>query len=176
MRQRKKFEQALTLEERKIGSMKQVRRNDSDQWAMCRVWVAMLIIFSIDQITKYLVCAHLSSPRAIIKPFFYLERTANDGAAWNLFAGKRYLLVTISLCAMGAIFFFRKRLQLIYASRRWALGLLLGGIGGNLVDRLRLGVVIDFIDIHLPFYRWPTFNVADSAICIGVCILLFSRK
>jgi signal peptidase II len=96
----------------------------------------------------------------------------NDGAAWGIFSGHRLLLIVVSLCAAAGIIIFRKKLRITRRPRGIAFGLLLGGICGNLLDRLRLGAVVDFIDIHLPFYRWPTFNFADTAICLGVLILL----
>jgi signal peptidase II len=134
------------------------------------------ITLGFDQWTKFLASKYLHGPLTLVGSFLYLNQTANDGAAWGIFAGKRLFLITISICAAVGIILFRKKLQLHGRFRGMAFGLLLGGICGNLLDRLRLGAVIDFIDVHLPFYRWPTFNLADAAICLGVLILLLSPE
>jgi signal peptidase II len=133
-----------------------------------------VIVFGFDQWTKFMVSAYLQEPVVLVESFLHLNQTVNDGAAWGIFSGQRSFLITISICAVIGIILFRKKLLLDLRSRGIAFGLLLGGICGNLLDRLRLGAVIDFIDVHLPFYSWPTFNVADAAICLGVCILLLA--
>jgi signal peptidase II len=96
----------------------------------------------------------------------------NTGAAWSLFAGKSTLLALLALTTLGAIFFWRRSLGLRLLPVQISFGLLCGGIVGNLLDRLVYGHVIDFLDFHFGSYIYPTFNIADSGICVGVGIYL----
>jgi signal peptidase II len=139
-------------------------------------WALAAVVLGFDQWTKFVVCAHLREPLALVAPFLYLNRTVNNGAAWGIFPGQRLLLVAVSSCTAASVIFFRKKLRLNLQCRGIAFGILLGGVCGNLLDRLRFGAVIDFIDVRLPFYRWPTFNFSDAAICIGILILLFTLE
>src|SRR5581483_6758709 len=113
----------------------------------------------------------------IIPGFFDFTYVQNQGAAFGLFSTALFpfrtlLLVLFSLMAMGFIF---------YTSRRWPhqwqvqapLGMVLGGAVGNLLDRLRFGSVVDFIEVGYHQWRWPVFNVADSFITVGVAALIF---
>ncbi|MDR1456684.1 MAG: signal peptidase II [Puniceicoccales bacterium] len=137
-------------------------------------WAVTTIVFGFDQWAKFMVSAYAQESTPIIGSFLHLSRTTNDGAAWGILSGQRLLLIIINSCVIAGIIIFRKKLNLNVRSRGVAFGLLLGGILGNFLDRLRFGAVIDFIDVRLPFYRWPTFNFADAAICIGVLILLLT--
>ncbi len=139
------------------------------------LWVIALITFVLDQLTKSMIAARLPfgsyGPRAqieVIHGFFNLVHVGNTGAAWSMFSGKSLGLAFVALGALAAIFFWRRTLGLQYRGVQPAFGLLCGGILGNLVDRVRYGHVIDFLDLHFGNYIYPTFNVADSAICIGV--------
>ena len=85
-----------------------------------------------------------------------------------MFTGMSLLLALLAGATLLAIFFWRRQLGLRQPAAQFAFGLLCGGIAGNLVDRLAHGHVIDFIDLHFGRYVYPTFNVADSAICVGV--------
>ncbi len=111
----------------------------------------------------------------VIDGFLRLVTTENNGAAFNLFAGKPYFLATVSIIAIVAIFvvflFSGGTQKLIHI----ALGLFAAGVCGNLYDRLfHNGLVRDFIDVYRGEYHWPTFNVADSLLCIGVGLLIIS--
>jgi signal peptidase II len=86
--------------------------------------------------------------------------------------GRRVFFCLLALAVLAAGVFFRRRLHLEQRWNRVAFGLVGGGVLGNLLDRIRLGYVVDFIDLHLPHYRWPTFNWADCALCIGVVLCL----
>lgn len=157
-------------------------------------WRLALAVFALDQLTKWLVIALIPwapgqptyslpgelgynpdfEPICIIDNFFYLVHIDNPGAAWSLFAGHQIFLSIFALCALAGIFFFRRHLELERRPSQIALGLLTGGIVGNLVDRLYHNHVIDFLDFHLPLYgRWPAFNIADCGIVIGVAFYLF---
>jgi signal peptidase II len=113
----------------------------------------------------------------VVPGFFHLTYVRNPGAAVGLFAGRAesfrkpfFLLVT--LVALGGILLAVRKLS---AQRRWmlaSLALIFGGAAGNLVDRVRWGEVVDFLDVFWRSYHWPAFNVADSAITVGIVMLL----
>jgi signal peptidase II len=137
------------------------------------------IVVVLDQATKAWIHAHLlfgtyGEPGAIpiVHGFFYLVHVGNTGAAWSLFAGKSAVLAVLAAATLAAIFFWRRQLSLRQPNVQICFGLLCGGIFGNLLDRLVYGHVIDFLDFHFGSYVYPTFNLADSAICIGVGLYL----
>jgi signal peptidase II len=108
----------------------------------------------------------------IIENFFWIVHVHNKGAAWGILQGFGWLLSLLALVALTGIFLCRRTLQLETNYMQVVFGLLCAGIVGNLVDRLRLGYVIDFLDFLLGSYHWPAFNVADSAIFCGVGLYL----
>lgn len=138
------------------------------------------IILVLDQATKSWIAATLSFPTygrpgaiEVIPGFFHLVHVGNTGAAWSMFSGQSVFLAILAAATLLAIFFWRHALGLRTRLSQIAFGLLCGGIAGNLIDRLLHGHVIDFIDLHFGSYIYPTFNVADSAICIGVALYLW---
>ena len=153
-----------------------------------RLFVIAGLILVLDQITKILVqysipfeSSYFAPDRVtIIEDFFYLVHIGNKGAAWGIFSEYSGILTLLSFAVLLFIFCFRKQLELHRGTVQIAFGLLIGGILGNLIDRIRVGHVIDFIDIHLPFTlpyilpfgRWPAFNIADSAIVVGMLFYL----
>ncbi|MCD8483455.1 MAG: signal peptidase II [Verrucomicrobia bacterium] len=134
------------------------------------------LLFVADQLSKYWI-ANLSGLQLhayppfggieVLPPFFNIVYAVNYGAAWGILAGRGYLLLLIAGLALSAIYIFRNDLELRRPPMQVAFGLIIGGILGNSYDRLVHGHVIDFIDIHLQFYRWPTFNFADMGIVAG---------
>ena len=139
-----------------------------------RLWIVAAIVFVLDQWTKYWINERLPlgsygvSGRTVIPGFFNLVHVGNTGAAWSMFAGRSTGLALLAFATLVSIFIWRRPLGLRQPMTQLAFGLLCGGILGNLVDRLLHGHVIDFIDLHFGGYTYPTFNVADSGICIGV--------
>ncbi|HEX2100424.1 MAG TPA: signal peptidase II [Candidatus Synoicihabitans sp.] len=138
-----------------------------------------VVVFVLDQATKYWIDARMplgtyGPPGAItvIDGFFYLVHVGNTGAAWSLFAGQSAWLAVLAALTLAAIAYWRHSLGLREPVVQLSFGLLCGGIVGNLVDRLLHGHVIDFLDFHFGSYVYPTFNVADAGICIGVGIYL----
>ena len=136
-------------------------------------------VLVLDQATKAWICARLSYPTygpprhiAVIDDFFNLVNVGNTGAAWSLFSGRSTFLALLAVATLIAIFAWRRQLGLRLWTVQVSFGLLCGGIVGNLVDRLVHGHVIDFLDFHFGSYIYPTFNVADSGICVGVAIYL----
>ena len=159
-----------------------VNREPRLQRILAYRWLLVLAlgVFVLDQVTKFLIVANLPTgtygpPRhiEIITGVFNLVHVGNTGAAWSLFAGKSTLLALLALTTLAAIFFWRRSLGLRLLPVQIGFGLLCGGIVGNLLDRLVYGHVIDFLDFHFGNYIYPTFNIADSGICVGVGIYLW---
>ena len=132
----------------------------------------------LDQVTKAVVLRHLAPGTHIdiIDGFFTLTLVMNPGLAFGLLGGVphgwRWIVGVLSVAALAVL--ARVALRVLPAGGpldHIAIGLIFGGAIGNLIDRLRFGAVVDFVDIHARGYHWPAFNVADSAISIGVVIL-----
>ncbi len=141
------------------------------------IWTGVLVL---DQVSKAAVSATLKmyEIRPIIHGLLNLTRVHNTGAAFGLLAGQPSILRTlfflgVSLLAMGVVLWMLFRLPPDQKVELVALSLIFGGALGNVIDRARLGEVIDFIDVYYRTYHWPAFNVADSAITIGVLLLLY---
>jgi signal peptidase II len=135
-----------------------------------------IAITLLDQATKLWVRADfaLHESRTIIPGFFHFTHVRNPGAAWGMLGGSITFLTVISMVMLLAIFIFRRSFLSDTWEHRLALGFMGGGILGNLMDRVRWGYVVDFLDFHLWGYHWPVFNVADIAICVGVGIYMVS--
>jgi signal peptidase II len=136
------------------------------------------ITILVDQGTKEIVLHALSLHEGleIIPGFFSLTHIRNTGGAFGLWAGEATWLRTlfflvVSCLALGIIFYLYTRITHCRAWTAVALAMIFGGALGNLIDRLRFGEVVDFLDFHIGTMHWPAFNVADSAISVGVAIL-----
>ena len=140
---------------------------------MTPLLVALFVIV-FDQVTKEWVrgvfSLHESLP--LVPGFFNFTYVRNTGAAWGIFSGQNLALSLLAFVMLVALVLFRRKLLPPGKPHRIALGLLCGGIVGNLFDRLRLDYVTDFLDFHFRGAHFPAFNVADSAICVGVFIYL----
>jgi signal peptidase II len=138
------------------------------------------LIFIIDHATKYAVRWRfdLGDGLEIIPGFLRLARVHNSGVAFGLFAKvespyKPYILALMAVVAVVVIIAYGARMPSQRRLLQLALAVTLGGILGNFTDRLMHGFVVDFVELHLyEAYSWPTFNVADSAITIGIALLL----
>ena len=124
-----------------------------------------------DQFTKFLIVAAFLPRQSVTlgHPFFHLTYVQNTGAAFGLLKGQQTLFILVSFLVIGCLireFLIR---PVMSARMFWGCALILGGAVGNVIDRVRLGYVIDFIGVGI----WPLFNVADSAITIGIGLLLF---
>lgn len=145
-----------------------------------RLLVTALLVLALDQWSKTWVADRIpegtfvigpeSPPFTVIPSFFYIVHIGNPGAAWGMFGGYGVALGILGILAVIGIFVFRRHFELHRRILQYAFGLLIGGIIGNIVDRLRFGHVVDFIDLHFGNYRYPSFNVADSGITVGVAI------
>jgi signal peptidase II len=146
-------------------------------------WLLLLaaLVLLLDQLTKAWIATRVpydpsgsgAGALTVIDGFFYLYDVGNTGAAWSMFSGGSVILAGLAAATLVAIAVWRRALGLRELVAQVGFGLLCGGIAGNLVDRLRLGHVTDFISLHFGSYPYPTFNVADSGICIGVAIYLW---
>jgi len=143
-----------------------------------RIAILALAIFGIDQLTKFLVLRSLdmSEERIIVDGFFKFVHWGNTGAAWSMFRGNNAILALTALAALIILFVSRHHFDVHTLSGQLSLGLIFGGILGNLLDRIRVGHVIDFLRFYVARRTgeevgFPAFNVADSAICIGVGLL-----
>ena len=139
--------------------------------------VAAAVVLT-DQVTKALVQLGMVTHQTIdVLPFFALSYVRNTGAAFGVLAAappgiRLPLFFAVTIAAVGALVSFVRRTA---PDQRWlvgALGAVLGGALGNLICRLRYGEVIDFLDVHWGALHWPAFNVADSAITVGVAIVM----
>ena len=137
------------------------------------------VVIVLDQWTKALVVEHMAlyETRAIIEGFFSLTYVRNTGAAFGILAGDLSAAVrvpfflAVSGLAVALLVWFLRGLPAERTVMIAACGGVLGGAVGNMIDRVRLGEVIDFLDVYVGAYHWPTFNVADSAITVGVILL-----
>ncbi len=144
------------------------------------LWILGLTTVVLDQASKVWIVERMPlgtyhlyhGAIPVIEGFFHLVHVGNTGAAWSLFTGKSTLLALLAFITLGAIFWWRHSLGLRERMVQWSFGLLCGGIVGNLIDRVAYGHVVDFLDFHFGNYVYPTFNIADSGICIGVGLYL----
>lgn len=139
-------------------------------------FLTVLLVMAADQFSKIWIRANLTTGESLPETgLFRLTHIHNSGAAFGLFQGQSFSLTIVALIGIVVLLLF-----VFLSSRRFTffdnklskptLGLVLGGTAGNLIDRLRLGYVTDFIDIGI----WPAFNIADSAITIGIFLLAYS--
>ena len=139
-------------------------------------FLAALLIAVADQLSKTWIRTNLAVGQSLPEVgFLRLTHVHNTGAAFGLFHGQTFSLTIVSLVGVAALLFYAvllyRHFPLLHSWLAWVgLGLILGGTVGNLIDRLRLGYVTDFID----FGFWPAFNLADSAIVVGVIIFAYS--
>jgi signal peptidase II len=155
------------------------KRFDPTFWS---VWAVGLVVFAIDRVTKAWAVAELAHvhTRPLIDDWVRLTYVRNTGIAFGLGAGRGLPFAAVSIIALALVVVLALQVRNRTWTRSIALGLILGGAAGNLIDRLRWGSVIDFIDFGYRQNWWPVFNAADSAITIGVVLfaatLLFGRS
>jgi signal peptidase II len=132
-------------------------------------FIIAVVVFTLDQATKYYISANIGHYDAIkVLPFFNIVYAENTGSAFGMFKSlSMWFFIGVSTAAVVflSILIIRDR------SHAFAYALLLGGAAGNLVDRAVHGYVVDFLDFYVSTYHWPAFNVADSALTIGIAVL-----
>ena len=137
-------------------------------------FIIAIFIVVMDQLIKLLVNKYeLLFVKFIIPNFFYLTKVYNTGAAWSVLSGSKYLLIAFSIIAFILLFKYQKSIK-NNIRNVLAFGLIYGGLIGNLIDRVRLGYVIDYIGIYIFKYQFPIFNLADIAIVIGFGLLIYA--
>lgn len=142
--------------------------------------IGLLIILAVillDQLTKYIVVQnfimHESLP--IIEDVFHFTRRFNTGGAWSILSGQMPVLILITLVGLGFFFYFFKDVD--FKNQKFysiGISLMIGGAIGNFIDRIRLGGVVDFIDVYIGSYDFPVFNIADMALDIGVVMFIIA--
>jgi signal peptidase II len=146
-----------------------------------KYWVLIIVcvfILFLDQWTKYAVQKKLGLYQKVevIHGFFNLVHVRNAGGAFGIFGGEKRgfgssFFVVVSVVAIGGILFLFVRLKEGEKTVPFSLSLILSGAIGNLIDRIWYGEVVDFLDFYLSSYHWPSFNIADSAICAGIGLM-----
>lgn len=135
--------------------------------------VLFVLVLTADQITKLLVERHFMLGESLpLLPVFALSYVRNQGAAWGMFQGAHYVLAAFGIVAIAACVVFRKKLFGSHPFYVPALALLFSGIVGNVIDRFRLGYVVDFLDFFWGSAHFPCFNIADTAICLAVAWII----
>ncbi|MGB3933972.1 MAG: signal peptidase II [bacterium] len=138
---------------------------------MLAVYLIGLLVLFFDQLTKFWV-QNSMLPRdsiPLIPGVFHLTYVQNTGAAFGFLRGKTLFFIVVAVLVLGFIIFLAPRLSREKPLLGLVFGLLLGGALGNLIDRIRFGYVIDFLDFRV----WPVFNIADMGIVVGVCFLIW---
>lgn len=142
-----------------------------------RLWYLLIsvVVVVVDQVTKYWVSATLQGDGdiVVIRGFLNFSYTENQGIAFGMLnnGNMKWLLVGVSLVAIAVVIFYLTRTAVSNRALLFSLALLAGGICGNLIDRVRMGRVIDFIEVYYGNHQFPVFNAADSAITIGAVLL-----
>lgn len=136
------------------------------------LFVLPLAVVILDQFSKYIVVENmvLGESIPIIEEVFHLTYILNPGAAFGIFAHNRLFFIAIAVIVIGIIIWARREILASPWEVKAGCGLFLGGAIGNLIDRARQGLVIDFFDFRI----WPVFNIADIAICIGVGLIIWN--
>lgn len=157
----------------RIADLKMKRKH----WVLL---IAFIFILVLDQYTKHLVQKNIPLHHTItvIDGFFNLTHLRNTGGAFGIFGGEKgglgsFFFIAVSLAAVGVILYLFHGLKEHERIQALSLSLILSGAVGNLVDRIRHQEVIDFLDFHLFSYHWPSFNVADSGITIGIGLMVY---
>ena len=134
--------------------------------------VTGIIVFVFDQLAKVIIgsAMHVGESIPVLPGIFHITYVLNPGAAFGMLEGSRWFFVIIAIAVMGGIWYLRREIAEYGPWCTYGAALFGGGAVGNLIDRARQGLVIDFFDFRI----WPVFNVADIAICVGVGCIIWS--
>ena len=142
--------------------------------------ITVLVIVVLDQVTKIYIDTHMTLHESIpvVQGFFNITYVRNPGAAFGFLADasptvRALFLIGVSILASGLIVYYIVKMKTEDILLTYGMSLIMGGAVGNLIDRIRLGEVIDFLDVYISTYHWPAFNVADSAVTVGAVILFY---
>jgi signal peptidase II len=154
--------------------------NTRDLWVKYAKFAAIVVlVVLLDQITKMMVLRMIPEyERIVVIPgFFNLTHVHNPGGAFGFLAQnsavwRHWLFLGAAFFALGIILYFHHQTPKTLPWLAGALAMIFGGAVGNMVDRFRFGEVVDFLDVYIASYHWPTFNAADSAVSIGIGIFI----
>ena len=154
--------------------MRELPTPRTSRWTWVLLGTVAVVIYVSDQLTKAAVASTLELGQRvpIVGDVVILTHAQNRGAAFSLLQGETLLFVAVTVFAIGMIVFFHRSLRERGLWLHAVLGLQLGGALGNLTDRLRQGYVVDFVSVGIGELRWPTFNVADAALVVGIGTLV----
>ncbi len=143
--------------------------------------ICFVVVVVLDQLTKWWIMSNFAyyETRPVVPGLFNLTYVTNTGAAFGFLAGSKTLwrqvfFVSIAVVALVGLFAAYRHFRANGGIYMYAIGLIAGGAAGNVIDRLRFGAVVDFLDFYINKYHWPAFNVADSAITTGVGLFLLA--
>ncbi len=136
---------------------------------MLGIFIVAIVVIILDQIVKYMVKTSMALQQSIpvIEDVFHITYIHNQGAAFGMLSDKTSLLALMTLIVVGVLIWYAMRMKSTSKVLRLSLALILGGSVGNLIDRVRFGYVVDYLDFRV----WPVFNLADSALVVGAFIL-----
>lgn len=142
-----------------------------------RIPLLVAALVAADQLAKYWAVTQLKpvGSIAVIPGFFSLSYVENHGAAWGMLAGQQFLLISFSILTLAFLIWKRHHLFSPLRGGNITMTLLFGGVIGNLIDRVRQGRVIDFLDFYWRASHFPAFNIADAAICCGVFLFIITQ-
>ena len=136
--------------------------------------ISILLLIGLDQFVKFLITSHMAlyDTKPVIKQVFHITYIQNKGAAWGSLQGKRYFLLAITILVLAFLVYFYVRMLKLnkYKDLRILFIFVFSGAAGNMIDRIRLGYVIDMFDFRL--INFPVFNVADCYVVIGAVLLI----
>ena len=134
----------------------------------------LILTIVLDQLSKYIVATRMELHQNIevIKDFFYITSTRNEGAAWSILEGFGVVFAILAACVSVGIIVYLCRDKSLKKIERIALIFICGGAVGNMIDRILHGYVIDFLNFYIFGYDYPVFNIADSFLVIGVGIMI----
>lgn len=137
-------------------------------------YLIAFVVILLDQVTKWLIVAYMNQGESIkiIENFLYITSHRNRGAAWGILQGKMWFFYIITVIVIGILVVYIQKLEKNQKMFGIALAFMLGGAIGNFIDRLFRKEVVDFIDTYIFTYNFPIFNVADSALVIGVGLVI----
>ena len=136
----------------------------------------VLAIFLLDRVTKYWIGKKMVYGGSIhLLPFFQIAYVENTGAAFGLGQNQNAFLIVTSIAILIVLFILDRRIQIENLRLKIGIALVVGGALGNLYDRIAYGSVVDFLDFFIGIHHWPAFNAADSSICVGAALLVFSQ-
>jgi signal peptidase II len=134
------------------------------------------VIIALDQFSKWWIVHNMELYQSIsvITDFFYITSHRNRGAAFGILQDQRWLFIIVTSCVVIGIIVYMIKMKKETILTKLALSLILGGAIGNFIDRIRTGEVVDFFHFQFGSYQFPIFNVADSALCVGVVLFLIA--